>query len=187
MGLADDRAPAAVAQSSPAAAVMRINKPAKLLGTWTESVDRVLRGHAEQDMSNAKKLLNAGPTSAMGTAYVRAQEVPSGADGLYIPGDDQRVILISAVSGTITDPTAALDRMFGGLPNITDVAPIRAGALGGVAACGAAQGKKGIPVDFCAWSDPHTLGMVTFIGFANTDDPHGVFGQIRTELEQPTR
>ncbi|MFG1919349.1 hypothetical protein [Micromonospora sp. NPDC048898] len=29
--------------------------------------------------------------------------------------------------------------------------------------------------------------MVTFVGFAKTDDPHGVFGQIRAELEQPAR
>ncbi|MCO1593810.1 hypothetical protein M8C17_01370 [Micromonospora sp. RHAY321] len=56
-----------------------------------------------------------------------------------------------------------------------------------MAACGTGQAKTGIPVDICVWSDHHTLGMVTFIGFAKTDDPHGVFGQIRAELEQPAR
>jgi hypothetical protein len=166
---------------------MRIDKPAKLLGTWPESVDRVLRGRAEQNMGNFKTLLSAGPTSAMGTAYVRAEEVHSRERGLHIPDDDQRVILISAVSGTITDPTAALDKIFAGLPNVTNVAPIRPGPLGGMAGCGTGQAKTGIPVNVCAWSDHHTLGMVTFIGFAKTDDPHGVFGQIRAELEQPAR
>ncbi|MCG5471817.1 hypothetical protein LADH09A_005819 [Micromonospora sp. LAH09] len=183
----DTHAPAAVTQSSPPAAAMRIDKPATLLGTWTESVDRGFHDRAEQQMGTFKKLLAAGPTSAMGTAYVRAEEVHSGERGLHIPNDDQRVILISAVSGTITDPTVALDKTFAGLPNVTAVGPIQPGALGGVAGCGIIQAKTGIPVDVCVWSDQHTLGMVTLVGFAQTDDPRGVFGQIRAELERPAR
>ncbi|MEK8104796.1 hypothetical protein NKG94_05590 [Micromonospora sp. M12] len=100
---------------------MRLDAPAKLLGTWPESVDRVLRGQAEQNMGTFRKLLSSGPTSAVGTAYVRATEVYSGKDGLHIPGDDQRVILISAVSGTMADPTATVDRIFAGLPKVTNV------------------------------------------------------------------
>lgn len=186
-GQTDTPTPAAATQSSPPAAAMRIDKPAKLLGTWTESVDRGFHDRAEQQMGNFKKLLSTGPTSAIGTAYVRAEEVYSRERGLHIPDDDQRVVLISAVSGTISDPTAALDKTFAGLPNVTGVGPIQPGPLGGVAGCGIIQAKTGIPVDICVWSDQHTLGMVTFVGFADTDDPHGVFGQIRAELERPAR
>lgn len=184
---ADTPAPAAVAQSSPPATVMRLDKPAKLLGTWPESVDRVLRGQAEQNMGTFRKLLSSGPTSAVGTAYVRAAEVYSRKDGLHIPGDDQRVILVSAVSGTMADPTATVDRIFAGLPNVTNVGAIPPGPLGGTAGCGIGQAKTGLRVDICAWEDQHTLGMVTFIGFAQADDPHAVFGQIRAELEHPAR
>ncbi|MEU7585406.1 hypothetical protein AB0A95_03800 [Micromonospora sp. NPDC049230] len=187
-GQADTPAPATTApSSSTVTTTMRIEKPDKLLGTWTESVDRGFHDRAEQDMGTFKKLLSAEPTSAMGTAYVQAKEVYSPERGLHIPGDDQRVILISAVSGTITDPTAALHETFAGLPKVTDMAPIKPGPLGGVAGCGTAPAKTGIPVDICVWSDHQTLGMVTFVGFAKTDDPQGVFGQIRAELEQPAR
>lgn len=186
-GQSDTPAPAAATQSSAPAAAMRIDKPAKLLGTWTESVDRGFHDRAEQQMGTFKKLLAAGPTSAMGTAYVRAEEVYSRERGLHIPSDDQRVILISAVSGTITDPTATLDKTFAGLPNVTGVGPIQPGPLGGAAGCGTGQAETGIPVDICVWSDQHTLGMVTLVGFTRTDDPRGVFGQIRAELERPAR
>jgi hypothetical protein len=166
---------------------MRVHGPATLLGTWPESVDRGLHDRAEQNMGNFKKLLNAEPTSLMGTAYVRAKEVQSRERGLHIPGDDQRVIVISALSGTVTDPTATLGKIFGGMPNITDVRPIPPGPLGGTAGCGIGQAKAGVRVDICAWSDHHTLGMVTFVGFPQTDDPHAVFGQIRAEVEHPTK
>ncbi|MEU8110946.1 hypothetical protein [Micromonospora sp. NPDC048947] len=186
-GPADTAAPAAVAPSSSPATVMRLDKPAKLLGTWPESVDRVLRGQAEQNMGNFKKLLSGDPTSALGTAFVRATEVYSRQDGLHIPGDDQRVILVSAVSGTIADPTATVDRIFAGLPNVTNVEAVQPGPLGGMARCGIGQARTGLRVDICVWGDQHTLGMVTFIGFAQADDPHAVFGQIRAELEHPAR
>ncbi|MFF0152779.1 hypothetical protein [Micromonospora sp. NPDC005203] len=166
---------------------MRIDTPAKLLGTWTESVNRGFREQAEQNMGNFKKLLSSEANSAMGTAYVQAEEVYSREHGLHIPGDDQRVILISAVSGTITDPTAALDKTFAGLPKVTDVAPIQPGPLGGTAGCGTGPGGASTSVTVCVWSDQHTLGMVTFVGFAKTDDPQGVFSRIRAELEQPAR
>ncbi|MET8467312.1 hypothetical protein [Micromonospora zamorensis] len=63
-GQSDTPAPAAATQSSAPAAAMRIDKPAKLLGTWTESVDRGFHDRAEQQMGTFKKLLTAGPTSA---------------------------------------------------------------------------------------------------------------------------
>ncbi|RQX18640.1 hypothetical protein DDE19_06980 [Micromonospora ureilytica] len=184
---ADTAAATAVARSSPPAAAMRLDKPAKLLGTWPESVNRVLRGQAEQNMGNFKKLLSTEPTSAMGTAFVRATEVYTRKDGLHIPGDDQRVILVSGVSGTIADPTATVDRIFAGLPNVTDVAAVPPGPLSGMAGCGVGPAKTGIPVGICVWGDEHTVGMVTFIGFAPADDPHAMFGQIRAELERPAR
>ncbi|MBM0278068.1 hypothetical protein [Micromonospora tarensis] len=184
---ADTPAPAAAAQPSPSAVAMRIDKPAKLLGTWTESVFRPRRDAAERSMGNLRKLLSTETTSAMGTAYVRAEEVYSEELGLHIPHDDQRAILISAVSGTITDPTATLEKLFAGLPNVTDVGPILPGPLGGAAACGTGQGNPAIRVDVCGWSDDHTVGMVTLFGFAESDDPHGVFGQIRAEVEHSAR
>jgi hypothetical protein len=186
-GGSDAPVPAAIAPSSPAAAAMRIEQPAKLLGTWPESVSRGLHDQAEQNMGDFKQLLSGDPSSAMGTAYVRAQEVFSRKVGLHIPGDDQRTILISAVSGTVVDPTVALDKVFGGLPNVTNVTPIPPGALGGVAGCGTGQVRTGTPVEVCAWSDPHSVGMVGFVGFAKTDDAPALFGQIRAELEQPAQ
>ncbi|MEH1163782.1 hypothetical protein V6V47_00180 [Micromonospora sp. CPCC 205539] len=179
--------PAAVTQPSPATAAMRLDKPTKLLDTWTESVDRVLHGQAQQNMGNFKKLLAGAPTSAVGTAYVRAEEVYSRDLGLHIPGDDQRVILVSGVSGTITDPDATLDKLFTGLPNVTAVTPIAPGPLGGAARCGVGRTETGIRGDVCVWVDQHTLALVTFLGFKQTDNPHELFGQIRAEVEHPAR
>ncbi|MEU5565062.1 hypothetical protein [Micromonospora musae] len=134
-------------------------------------------------MGTFKTLVDGEPTSAVGTAYVPVEEKYTRELGMYHPGD-QRVILLSGASGTITDPDTALDTVFGGLPSVTDVEPIQPGPLGDTAKCGISQGNA-VRVDVCAWADDHTIGMATFVGFPPDRNPPDLFQQIRAQLEHP--
>jgi hypothetical protein len=168
---------------SPAA--MRLDKPKKLFGSWNESVDRRLREPAMMDTDAFKRLLDGEPTSAVGTAYTPVEEKYSRRLGVHRPGDN-RIIVVNGVSGTVTDADATLSQVFAARPTITDWAPVPPGPLGGVAGCGSGQSSDGL-VNICAWADNHTIGMVTFIGFAQSDDPQASFLQTRAEFEHPAR
>lgn len=103
--LADTAGSAAEAIPSPAPATMRLDKPKLLLDRWPESIDRSLHAPAQQNMGNFKKLLGGAPTSAVGTAYVTAEEEYSRERGFSLP-DDGAAILVSGVSGTVDEPEA---------------------------------------------------------------------------------
>ncbi|MCX4469394.1 hypothetical protein OOK41_03555 [Micromonospora sp. NBC_01655] len=163
---------------------MRLDKPEKLLGSWNESVDRRLTGLAETNMGYFKGFVQGEPTSAVGTAYVAVKEQYSPEHGVY--RDDDRFILLSGVSGTVTAPDAVLDAVFAGLTAVSDVKPVPSGPLGGTARCGTGQGK-GLRVGVCAWASPHTLGMIHLGGLTEADDPGQMFRQIRSQTEHPAR
>ncbi|MFD0782978.1 hypothetical protein ACFQZ8_03430 [Micromonospora azadirachtae] len=136
-GLTED-IEATVPERATSSTPMRLDRPDSLLDGWHESVDRRLRTAAQKNMGTFKTLVEGEPTSAVGTAYVPVEEKYSRDLGMYRPGD-QRVILLSGVSGTIADPDAALDTVFSGLPSATDVEPIQPGPLSGTAKCGISQ------------------------------------------------
>ncbi|MFY1623264.1 hypothetical protein ACN261_27825 [Micromonospora sp. WMMD723] len=166
---------------SPSSAVMRLDKPATVLGTWHESLDRRLTQVAQDNMGQLKVLLDGEPLSALGTAYIPVREKHSAERGLYRPGDD-RVVLLSGVSGTVGNPERTLDLVFTRLSAISGVEPVPPGPLGGSARCGYAH-SRGIRIDVCAWADRHTLGMVHLTHFAPTARPEEIFRQIRAQTE----
>ncbi len=174
----------ASAQPSPSLSVaaMRLDKPEKLLGTWNESVDRRLIGLAEKNMGYFKGFVKGEPTSAVGTAYVTAKEQYSPELGVY--RDDDRFILLSGVSGTVTAPDAVLDAVFAGLTAVDDVEPVPAGPLGGKARCGIGQNKD-LRVAVCVWASSQTLGMIHLGGLTQADDPAQLLRQIRSQTEHP--
>ncbi|KIR61365.1 hypothetical protein ABUL04_10340 [Micromonospora harpali] len=161
-------------------AAMRLDKPERLLGRWNESVDRRLIGLAEKNMGFFKGFVRGEPTSAVGTAYVAAKEHYSPELGVY--RDDDRFILLSGVSGTVTAPDAVLDAVFAGLTAVDDVEPVPSGPLGGKARCGVGRSKD-LRIDVCVWASAQSLGMIHFGGLTGADDPGEKFRQIRSQTE----
>ncbi|MFE9187819.1 hypothetical protein ACFYMB_31325 [Micromonospora haikouensis] len=165
---------------SPSPAAMRLDKPEKLLGRWNESVDRRLIGLAEKNMGFFKTFVQGEPTSAVGTAYVVAKERRSPERGIY--RDDDRFILLSGVSGTVTAPDAVLDAVFAGLTAVDEVKPVSSGPLGGKARCGVGRSED-VRIDVCVWASAQTLGMIHFGGLTQADDPGEKFRKIRSQTE----
>lgn len=169
----DTAEPTASASTSPSSSptvAMRMNKPEKLLGIMPESSDRRLHAPAQQTVDSFKKLLEGEPTSTLGLAYASL--------------DEQYIVLVSGVSGTVADPESALDKVFAGLTMLTDVKPTRPGPMGGEARCGKGE-DKGVHFDVCAWADSQTIGMVTRFGFPKSGSPDHNFVQLRSQLERP--
>ena len=175
--------PGGTPSPSPRSAAMRLDKPTKVLDTWHESLDRRLTQVARSNMGQLKVLLDGEPLSALGTAYIPVEEEYSAELGLYRP-DDDRVVLLSGVSGTVTDPERTLDLVFTRLTAISGVTPVPPGPLGGSARCGDGR-SRGVRVDVCAWADRHTLGMVHLTHFPQTTHPEEIFRQIRAQTEHP--
>ncbi|MEU5949925.1 hypothetical protein ABZ793_30855 [Micromonospora sp. NPDC047465] len=173
------------ALSPTATTALRLDKPKRLLDRWPESVDRSLLETAQQNLGNLKKLLNGEPTSAISTAYVTWEGEYSPERGWHRPAGGS-TILISAVSGTVSDPTASLDATFTNLTHLTTVAPTAPGPLGDEARCGTGQ-DKGAHIEACGWADNHTVALVTFIGFPAAQSRADDFRQIRSQLENPVR
>ncbi|MER6758009.1 hypothetical protein ABT235_27960 [Micromonospora echinofusca] len=164
---------------------MRLDKPKRLLDRWPESVDRSLRTTAQQNLGNLKKLLSGEPTSAIGTAYVTWEGEYSPERGWHRPAGGSTVV-ISGVSGTVSDPGATLDATFANLTDLTTVTSTAPGPLGGEARCGTGQ-DKGIHIEVCGWADHHTFALVTFIGFPAAQSRADDFRQVRSQLENPVR
>ncbi|MDO3703010.1 hypothetical protein Q3W71_15165 [Micromonospora sp. C28SCA-DRY-2] len=166
-------------------AAMRLDKPKLLLDRWAESANRNLHAPAQHRLGEFKKLLAGEPTSAVGTAYVTAEEAYSPELGVHLP-DGGGVVLVSGVSGTVGEPEAVLDAVFAGLPAVAGVAPTAPGPLGGVARCGTGR-SRGVHAVVCAWADDHTVATVTFLGFPATGNRAEDFRRIRSQLEHPAR
>ncbi|MET7750060.1 hypothetical protein [Micromonospora sp. NPDC005367] len=116
--LAEDAGTTVPDEQAVSATSMRLDRPEKLLGNWHESVDRRLRTTGQKSMGTFKTLVIGEPTSAVGTAYGPVEEKYSRHRGMYRSGD-QRVILLSGVSGTIADPDTTLNTVFRGLPSVS--------------------------------------------------------------------
>ncbi|MGN9807087.1 hypothetical protein [Micromonospora sp. L32] len=149
---------------------MRLDKQENLFGSWQEAKSRILHGHAQRNMAHFKTILAGDPGSAVGVAYTST--------------DEKYTALVSGVSGTVTDPVAALDVVFDGLYKLTDIKPTSPGPLGGEARCGGGK-TDGVNFDVCAWADKHTIGSVTLIGYPDGHDPAPQFLLVRTQLEHP--
>ncbi|MEU5950465.1 hypothetical protein ABZ793_33675 [Micromonospora sp. NPDC047465] len=174
------------AQTAPSpTTAMRLDKPKRLLDRWPESVDRSLHKTAQQNLGNLKKLLGGEPTSAIGTAYVTWEGEYLPERGWYRPAGGSTV-LISGLSGTVSDPRATLNAAFANLTRLTTVAPTAPGPLGGEARCGTGQ-DKGTHIEACGWADNHTVALVTFIGFPAAQSRADDFRQVRSQLENPVR
>ena len=98
----------------------------------------------------------------------------------------QDIVLIAGASAPVTDPAKELDRFFSSMGGsgmtITDVAPIEAGPLGGVAKCGNAD-SSGVKLAVCGWADQGSVAMIgTF--FKTADEVAGDFPALRAEIEK---
>lgn len=95
------------------------------------------------------------------------------------------LVMIVGVSGLMADPKKELDDAVTTLTpalQVTNMAPVEAGPLGGDAKCG--DGKsEGVDLGICVWADRGSLGMVV-IYFKNGKQAEAEFGQIRSAVEQ---
>ncbi|KKK05678.1 hypothetical protein LQ51_12415 [Micromonospora sp. HK10] len=124
---------------------------------------------AQASLGKLKLLLDGDATSAVGTAY-------ESTDGQY-------AALVSAVAGPVRDPQKTLDVLFGGLPQLHDVAPTHPGPMGGEARCGKGE-DNGLTVDLCAWADGHTIGMITWLSVPKTGNPASQLVSARAQIEK---
>ncbi|KAB1913467.1 hypothetical protein [Micromonospora sp. AMSO31t] len=155
------------ASPSPAAAI-RVVKPEKLLSGWPESTSGTLRDQAQHNTDTFKPFLDGEATSEVGAAYALL--------------DNSTTILVSGVSGKVTDPKGSLDKIFAALPKLSDIQPIRPGPMGGEARCGKGE-TQDVKVHVCAWADNRTIGMVTQLG-SSAFSPNK-FVQARSQIERP--
>ncbi|WP_433284613.1 hypothetical protein [Micromonospora sp. CA-244673] len=155
------------ASPSPAAP-MRVVKPEKLLSGWPESTSGTLRDQAQQNTDTFKPFLDGEATSEVGAAYALL--------------DNSTTILVSGVSGRVTDSKGSLDKIFAALPRLSDIQPIRPGPMGGEARCGKGE-TQDVKVHVCAWADNHTIGMVTQLGSSGFSP--NKFVQARSQIERP--
>ena len=175
--------PGGTPSPSPRSTTMRLDKPTKVLDTWHESLDRRLTQVARSNMGQLKVLLDGAPLSALGTAYIPVEEEYSAELGLYRP-DDDRVVLLSGVSGTVADPERTLDLVFTRLTAISGVTPVPPGPLGGSARCGGGR-SRGVRVDVCAGPTRTRSAWSTSPTSRRPLTRRRSSGQIRAQTEHP--
>ncbi|WP_433345032.1 hypothetical protein [Micromonospora sp. CA-111912] len=149
------------------AAEMRLDAPDVLLG-WPQSLDRRIRESAESAMGHFKQLLDGDTTSAVGTAWA--------------PLEGGSALMVSGVSGRVRDPQATLDRVFAGLPKVSDVQPVPPGPLGGVAACGS-YSTEDLTAHACAWADNGSFALVSMLNLPAGKRPEERLVEVRGTLE----
>ncbi|MEU1754627.1 hypothetical protein ABZ436_18425 [Micromonospora matsumotoense] len=94
-------------------------------------------------------------------------------------------IIVSAVSGRITDPQATLARLLKPY-RIPKVRTVEFGRFGGEARCGRGRTADEGHLTACAWADPEIAGVVVFLTATKQPDRKEDFLTVRDELEQPT-
>jgi len=92
-------------------------------------------------------------------------------------------ILISAVTGTVADPTGALDRLFANQRGLQDVRPAEPGHLGGEARCGRSDEAMTYTATICGWADSGSIGMLTILSLEKRDR-RDEFGMLRAQVQQ---
>ncbi|WP_422754366.1 hypothetical protein [Micromonospora sp. WMMD708] len=115
-----------------------------------------------------------------------AAPATSTVEGVYGRGrPTPETIVVSAVSGTVTDPQATLDRLLKPY-RIPKPRSVEFGRYGGEARCGRARTADEGHLTACAWADPEVAGVVVFLTGTRQPDRKEDFLTIRDELEQPT-
>ncbi|MBW4703551.1 MULTISPECIES: hypothetical protein [unclassified Micromonospora] len=94
-------------------------------------------------------------------------------------------IIVSAVSGRITDPQATLARLLKPY-RIPKLRTVEFGRFGGEARCGRGRTADEGHLTACAWADPEIAGVVVFLTATKQPDRKEDFLAVRDELEQPT-
>ncbi|MFY1680126.1 hypothetical protein ACN265_01125 [Micromonospora sp. WMMD730] len=94
-------------------------------------------------------------------------------------------IVVSAVSGTVPDPQAMLDRLLKPY-RIPKPRSVEFGRYGGEARCGRGRTADEGHLTACAWADPEVAGVVVFLTATKQPDRKEDFLTIRDELEQTT-
>lgn len=94
-------------------------------------------------------------------------------------------IIVSAVSGRITDPQATLARLLKPY-RIPKLRTVEFGRFGGEARCGRGRTADEGHLTACAWADPEIAGVVVFLTATKQPDRKEDFLTVRDELEQPT-
>ncbi|MEU1889148.1 hypothetical protein [Micromonospora sp. WMMD987] len=93
-------------------------------------------------------------------------------------------IIVSAVSGTVADPQATLDRLLKPY-RIPKPRTVEFGRFGGEARCGRGRTADEGHLTACAWADPEVAGVVVFLTATRQPDRKEDFLTIRDELERP--
>ncbi|MBG6103029.1 MULTISPECIES: hypothetical protein [Micromonospora] len=97
----------------------------------------------------------------------------------------QDLVMITGVSGLLTDPKKELDAYVDGLSKqltVGEMAAVDAGPLGGEARCGDGKAET-VPLGICVWADRGSLGMVVMY-FKTADQAKAEFATIRGQVEQ---
>ncbi|MGX4658243.1 hypothetical protein ACWCHM_31680 [Micromonospora sp. SCSIO 07396] len=115
-----------------------------------------------------------------------ASPATSTVEGVYGQGrPTPETIVVSAVSGTVADPQAMLDRLLKPY-RIPKPRSVEFGRYGGEARCGRGRTADQGHLTACAWADPEVAGVVVFLTATKQPDRKEDFLTIRDELEQPT-
>ncbi|MFI6232970.1 hypothetical protein ACIBD9_05375 [Micromonospora sp. NPDC050784] len=97
----------------------------------------------------------------------------------------QDLVMITGVSGLLSDPKKELDAYVSGLSKqltVGEMTAVDAGPLGGEARCGDGKAET-VPLGICVWADRGSLGMVVMY-FKSADQAKAEFTTIRGQVEQ---
>ncbi|RAO36411.1 hypothetical protein PSN13_02012 [Micromonospora saelicesensis] len=97
----------------------------------------------------------------------------------------QDLVMITGVSGLLSDPKKELDAYVDGLSKqltVNKMTAVDAGPLGGEARCGDGKADT-VPLGICVWADRGSLGMVVMY-FKSADQAKAEFTAIRGQVEQ---
>jgi hypothetical protein len=124
-----------------------------------------------ENMVASMKQSQAGTTSTVAAFY----------------GDPAKrdLLMVAGASAPIADPGKELGDAIKGLENslqVTNMASIEPGPLGGVAKCGDAD-AGGVKLGVCVWADNGSLGVIG-LSFKNGAQAEAEFQKIRGEVEQ---
>ena len=95
-------------------------------------------------------------------------------------------IMISAVTGTVDDPAAALDRLFATSTRLSELQSLRPadpGPLGGTARCGTDDEAMTWTSTICAWADTGSIGVLS-IQSLDHEDRRDEFAILRGQVQK---
>ncbi|TDC76182.1 hypothetical protein E1193_24325 [Micromonospora sp. KC606] len=95
-------------------------------------------------------------------------------------------VVVSGVSGTVTDLDGALARVLRPYP-VKTFRTVEYGRYGGEARCGRGLTEDRRYLTVCGWADPETAGVVAFISAHRQLELNTEFFEIRDRLDGTTR